>query len=122
MIEGGKTMSARTPKQIFQHHAEALGAEDLDGIVADYSDDAVFMTPAGVLRGKDGIRQAFTKLLSDIPKAKWNLKTELYENDVLLLEWTADSAKAKIDDGIDTFVFKEGFIQAQTVRYTLQRK
>jgi hypothetical protein len=116
------TMPARTPRQIFQHHAEALGAEDLDGVVADYSDDAVFMTSAGVLRGKDGIRQAFKKLLSDIPKAKWNLKTELYENDVLLLEWTADSAKTKIDDGIDTFVFKDGFIEAQTVRYTLQRK
>lgn len=50
------------------------------------------------------------------------LKTELYENDLLLLEWTADSAKTKIDDGIDTFVFKDGFIRAQTVRYTLQRK
>jgi ketosteroid isomerase-like protein len=33
-------MPARTPQQIFQHHAEALGAEDIDGIAADYSDDA----------------------------------------------------------------------------------
>ena len=29
-------MPTRTPQQVFQHHAEALGAEDLDGIVADY--------------------------------------------------------------------------------------
>ena len=115
-------MPTRTPQQIFQHHAEALGAEDLDGIVTDYSDDAFFMTPAGVLRGKAGIRQAFTKLLADVPKAKWELKTQLYENDILLLEWTADSAKTKVDDGIDTFVFKDGFIRAQTVRYTLQKK
>lgn len=115
-------MSTRTPQQIFQHHAEALGGEDLEGIVADYSDDAIFITPAGILRGKAGIRQAFTKLLSDVPKAKWNLKTQLYEKDILLLEWTADSAKTKVDDGIDTFVFKDGFIRVQTVRYTLQRK
>jgi hypothetical protein len=115
-------MTARTPQQIFQHHAEALGAEDLEGIVADYSDDAFFVTPAGVLRGKSGIRQAFTKLLADVPKAKWNLKTQLYEKDILLLEWTADSAGTKIDDGIDTFVFKDGFIRVQTVRYTLQKK
>ena len=80
------------------------------------------MTPGGVLRGKTGIRQAFTKLLSDVPKAKWNLKTQLYEKDILLLEWTADSAKTRIDDGIDTFVFKDGFILVQTVRYTLQKK
>lgn len=115
-------MPTRTPQQIFQHHAEALGAEDLDGIVADYSNDAFFVTPAGVLRGKVGIRQAFTKLLSDVPKAKWNLKTQLYEKDILLLEWAADSAKTKIDDGIDTFVFKDSFIRVQTVRYTLQSK
>jgi hypothetical protein len=73
-------MPARTPPQIFQHHAEALGAEDIDGIAADYSDDAFFMTPAEVQRGKAEIRHAFTKLLSDIPQAKWNLKTQLYEN------------------------------------------
>jgi ketosteroid isomerase-like protein len=39
------TMPARTPQQIFQHHAEALGAEDIDGIAADYSDDALVETP-----------------------------------------------------------------------------
>lgn len=115
-------MSTRTPQQIFQHHAEALGGEDLEGIVADYSDDAFFISPAGVLRGKAGIRQAFTKLLSDVPKANWDLKTQLYEKDILFLEWAADSAKTKVDDGIDTFVFKDGFIRVQTVRYTLQKK
>ncbi|MGB6938626.1 MAG: nuclear transport factor 2 family protein [Xanthobacteraceae bacterium] len=115
-------MSARTPQQIFQHHAEALGAEDIDDIAADYSDDAFLMTPAEVQRGKAGIRHAFAKLLADIPQAKWNLKTQLYENDILLLEWTADSAKAEINDGIDTFVFKDGFTRANTVRYTLLKK
>ena len=40
---------ARTPQEIFAHHAEALIAGDLDGIVADYADDAVFIT--GVRRG-----------------------------------------------------------------------
>ena len=47
---------ARTPEEVFSHHATALGADDLDEIVADYADDAIFITPTGVLRGKDGIR------------------------------------------------------------------
>jgi uncharacterized protein (TIGR02246 family) len=113
---------ARTPKEIFQHHAQALGAGDLDEIVADYADDAVFITPAGVLRGKDGIRSAFTQLLADVPDAAWSLKTQIYENDVLFLEWAADAAKTRADDGIDTFVFRDGLISLQTVRYTLQHK
>jgi uncharacterized protein (TIGR02246 family) len=79
--------ATRSPQEVFDHHAQALGAEDLEEIVADYSDDAIFITPAGVQRGKDGIRQAFTKLLSEVPQATWDLKTTIYEDDILFLEW-----------------------------------
>jgi ketosteroid isomerase-like protein len=112
---------ARTPQEVFQHHAQALGAGDLDEIVADYSDDAVFITPAGVRRGKNGIREAFTQLLADVPNAAWDLKTQIYEGDVLFLEWAATSSATKVEDGIDTFVFQDGLIRVQTVRYTVQR-
>jgi ketosteroid isomerase-like protein len=113
---------ARTPQEVFQHHGEVLMAEDLDGIVSDYADDAVFITPEGVLRGKDGVREGFIKLLGDLPGATWELPTQIYEGDVLLLEWKAESEHAKADDGIDTFVFADGLIRVQTVRYTLTRK
>jgi uncharacterized protein (TIGR02246 family) len=112
----------RTPEEVFQHHAQALGAGDLDEIVADYSDDAVFISPSGVLRGKEAIRAAFTQLLADAPNAAWDLKTQIYEGDILFLEWTADAAATRIEDGIDTFVFRDGLIRVQTVRYTLQHK
>jgi hypothetical protein len=111
----------RTPQEIFQHHAEALGGEDIDAIVSDYADDAIFITPEGVLRGKDGVRQAFEKLTSELPGARWELPTQLYEDDILLLEWKATSSDSKAEDGIDTFVFRDGLISVQTVRYTLQR-
>jgi hypothetical protein len=110
----------RSPQEVFDHHVQALGAEDLEEIVADYSDDAIFITPAGVLRGKDGMRQAFTKLLGEIPQATWDLKTTLYEDDILFLEWGAEGGGNRIEDGIDTFVFRDGLIRVQTVRYTLQ--
>jgi ketosteroid isomerase-like protein len=112
----------RTPEEVFQHHAEVLIAGDLDGIVADYSDDAVFITPSGVLRGKEGIRAAFTQLLADLPNADWAVPTQIYEGDVLFIEWTADAAQTRADDGIDTFIFRDGLIRLQTVRYTLQHK
>jgi len=114
--------SVRTPQEVFQHHVEALGAEDLEGIVSDYANDAVFLTPDGVLRGKDGVRKGFEKLISDLPGAKWELPTMLFEGDILLLEWKAESEQVKADDGIDTFVFRDGMIRVQTVRYTLTDK
>ena len=112
---------ARSPQEVFAHHVQALGAGDLDEIVADYADGAVFISPSGVLRGKDGIRSAFTQLLADLPNADWDLKTQIYEGDVLFLEWAADAGSTRADDGIDTFVFRDGQIQVQTVRYTLQQ-
>ena len=113
---------ARTPQEVFAHHVQALGAGDLEEIVADYAEDGVFITPAGVLRGLGGIRTAFTQLLADVPDADWTLKTQIYEGDVLFLEWAADAGATFADDGIDTFVFRDGLIQVQTVRYTLQHR
>jgi SnoaL-like domain len=111
--------TSRTPQEVFQHHGEVLMAEDLDGIVSDYTEDALFITPDGVLRGKEGVREAFVKLLGDVPGASWDLPTQIFEDDILLLEWKAESEKVKVEDGIDTFVFRDGLIRVQTVRYTL---
>jgi ketosteroid isomerase-like protein len=114
--------SVRTPQEVFQHHAAVLIAGDLEGIVADYSDDAVFITPNGALHGKDGVRRGFTQLLSDLPNAEWQVPTQIFEGDVLFIEWSAVSENTMADDGIDTFVFRDGLIRVQTVRYTLQPK
>jgi ketosteroid isomerase-like protein len=113
--------TTRTPQEVFQHHAEVLIAGDIDGIVEDYSDDAIFITPAGTLHGRDGVRQGFEKLLSDLPNAEWDVPTQIFEGDVLFIEWNAKAAETHAEDGIDTFVFRDGLIRAQTVRYTLQR-
>ena len=96
------------------------GHQDIDAIVSDYADDAIFITPDGVLRGTDGVRPAFEKLTSDVPGAQWELPTQIYEDDILLLEWKATSSTSKVEDGIDTCVFRDGLIRVQTVRYTLQ--
>jgi ketosteroid isomerase-like protein len=112
----------RTPQEVFAHHGKALAAGDLDDILVDYADDSVLITPAGAARGKDAIRQAFAKLLEDLPNAAWDLKNQIFDGDVLFLEWTADSATNRVDDGVDTFVFRDGLIWAQTVRYTPRPK
>lgn len=112
----------RTPQEVFAHHAQALGAGDLDEIVADYTDDAILITPGGAMRGKDGVRAAFVKVLADLPNAAWDLKTQIYEGDALLLEWTADSTAGQVYDGVDTFVFRDGMIWVQTVRYSVPAK
>jgi ketosteroid isomerase-like protein len=115
-----ETVMTRTPQQIFEHHAGALIAGDIDEIVADYTEDAVFITPGGVRHGRDGVRAGFTELLAGLPDAKWDVPTQIFEGDILFIEWSAVSASARAMDGIDTFVFDGDGIRAQTVRYTLE--
>jgi hypothetical protein len=112
----------RTPQEVFAHHGPALGAADLDEIVADFADDATVITPAGVKHGKSGVREAFEQLLADLPDAAWRLGKKTFANDVLLLEWAAETPQSRVDDGVDTFVFRDGQIRVQTVHYTLQGK
>jgi ketosteroid isomerase-like protein len=111
---------ARSPQDVFAHHGQALGAEDVDAIVSDYAEDAVVLTSKGVTRGSAEIRQWFAGLLADVPQAAWDLKTTLFEGDVLYLEWAATGDGYRVDDGVDTFIFDDGLIRLQTVHYTRQ--
>jgi len=108
----------RTPEEVFAHHGKALGAEDLEDIVADYADDAILVVQKKVYRGKDGARQVFTQLLEDVPQAQWELET-VFADDVLYLEWKATGGGRSVEDGVDTFVFSDGMITVQTVVYTV---
>ena len=110
--------SERTPQEIFSHHGSALGAEDVEDIVSDYANDAILIVQSATYRGQQGARQVFTQLLRDLPQASWELET-VFADDVLYLEWKAQSATAGVNDGTDTFVFQDGKIRVQTVRYTV---
>src|SRR5258708_40357736 len=72
---GGAELSKRTTEEIFAHHGQALGAEDLDATVMDFADTAVLVASDGVRRGKDAIRNFFDGLFKALPKAQWGIKT-----------------------------------------------
>jgi hypothetical protein len=118
---GATELAQRTPEQIFAHHAQALGAEDLDAIVMDYAEDACILTASGVLRGKAAIRDFFAKALEQLPQARWDVQP-IFADDILFLRWTADSSRNSVPDGVDTFVFRGGLIHAQTVHFSLVPK
>ena len=109
----------RTPEEVFAHHVQSLGGEKLEEIVADYTEDAILIVNKKVYRGKDGARQVFAQLISDLPQAAWQLET-VYADDVLYLEWTAVGGGRKAEHAVDTFIFQDGMCRVQTVDYTLE--
>jgi ketosteroid isomerase-like protein len=109
---------ARTLQEVLGHHGDALAAGDLDGIVADYTDDAVLITPQGTFRGRAGAREAWLRLLGDLPDAKVDVSSVVVEGDVVLMAWAASSDAGRVDDGIDTLLVGADGIRVQTIHYT----
>ena len=116
---------ARTPQEVLQHHGDALGAGDLDEILADYTDDAVLITPQGTFTGTAGARDAWLQLLGDMPNPKVEVTSVVIEGlvdgAVVHMRWTADTDQGRVDDGVDTLVLDPSGIRVQTVHYTSPR-
>ena len=112
---------ARTPQEIFQHHAEALVAGDLDAVLADYADDSLYITPSGEHRGLDAIRQAYVAFLAELPDAELAVPRVIFEGDVLYVEWTAEAPTVRVTNGTDTLVFSADGIRVHTLHYSVDK-
>ena len=113
------TSAWRSPEEVFADHTRRLATGNLDSVVENYAEDAVFLSPAGALHGRAGVKSGLAALIEAVPDAKWELDAK-FAGDILLLTWSATSAQSRIRDGVDTFVFRDGQISAQTVHYTVQ--
>jgi ketosteroid isomerase-like protein len=111
----------RTPQEIFGHHAEVLVKGDLDGILADYTDDSVYITPSGRYQGIEEIRQAYVEFLGLLPDATLDVPRVIFEGDVLYVEWTAESPTMRVTDGTDTLVFGDDSIRVHTLHFSVDR-
>ena len=70
--------------------------------------------------GPCAARAAFERILTDLPDATWDVPTQVYEDDVLFIEWPVVATTSRVIDGVDTFVFAGDSIRVQTVRCTLE--
>jgi ketosteroid isomerase-like protein len=96
---------------VLMHHGEALGTGDLDAIMEDYADDAVFISDtAGVVAGAAAIRDHFS-----VPLGLSNIQPTAVHvhGECAYVCWTADGVRM----GTDTFVIRDSRIVLQTVTF-----
>jgi ketosteroid isomerase-like protein len=115
---------ARTPQEAFETHLASLGTGDLDKIAADYSDNCIQICNSQTRRGKAGVKEGFAQLFSELAAAGeikgLEVPVRVYEDNVLYIEWWADLGDMRCD-GVDTFIFEDGLITVQTVKYDLSK-
>ena len=113
----------RTTREVFEDHLElrTRGQVETD-IQRNYADDVVLIINGKVLRGHDSIRHCAASLAHDISDAEFIYRTKVVDGEIAYLEWGIDCDGVCIDDGVDTFLIRDGRIVAKTVHYTVTGK
>lgn len=111
----GQSMRVST-KDILDHHLKCFGEGNLEGILADYSSDAVLFIPTGTLKGPEAIKPVFQAIFSEFakPGASFVMHQQCVEGDYAYILWNAETADNFYDAATDTFVVRNGKIVAQS--------
>ncbi len=96
-------------RTVVERHLAALASGDIERIMADYTDESVFLINlGGTFVGKDAIRPFFEATGSP---AGFEETGSWCEDDTYLVTWKADG----IPSGNDTLIVRDGKIVRQTV-------
>ncbi|HXG93039.1 MAG TPA: nuclear transport factor 2 family protein [Blastocatellia bacterium] len=111
-----------TAEQVLDEHPELSRSGNEEDFLKSYREDSFILMPDEVRRGLGEIRDCFRALQQRLPNARFTYKVRIVEQDVGLVEWSADSDTNTVTDGADSYVIRDGYIRAQTIHYTLVPK
>jgi ketosteroid isomerase-like protein len=107
---------ASTTEEVLQHHVRCFSEGDLEGVVSDYSADAVLFTPNGPLKGLGPIREFFRALIKEFqqPGTTFSMQLQSIDGDYGYALWSAETADNVYEMATDTHVVRDGKIVAQS--------
>lgn len=113
-------MDARTTWDVLQDHLQLAQGGDVDTDIArNFDPDCVLMTTYGTFRGHVGVREAAELLASQMGEGRYTYTRQCWHEELAFLEWTADTDRASIPDGADSYWIRDGRIRAMTIHYSV---
>ena len=105
-----------TTSEVVDRHMECFAERDLDGVLADYSSDAVLFIPGQPLKGIGELKPFFQTFLAEFakPGASFSMRQRTVDGDYAYILWTAETADNSYELATDTFVVSNGKIIAQS--------
>jgi ketosteroid isomerase-like protein len=109
-------LETRTPEQVVTHHLAVFRAHDLEGVLSDYADDAIFIAPKSTVQGKTALRRMFASFFANANAnaAPVFEATVTAEGDVGYEHWISNPGKPGSMAGTDAFVVRHGRIVFHT--------
>lgn len=113
----------RKAKEVLEDHLNLSKSGTIeDDLKRNYAEDVLLLTTHGTYKGHEGLKKLMDMLNKELPSASFEYKNFLVEDEVGFLEWSGNSKKAKVEDGADSYVVRDGRIVAQTIHYTVTLK
>ena len=115
-MSDNRTTMAPTTEEVLHRHVKSFFEGDLDGIVSDYSADAVLFTPNGPLKGHKPLREFFSALIKEFgqPGTTFSMRLQSIDGDFAYALWSAETADNVYEMATDTHVVRDGKIVAQS--------
>ena len=116
MTAGSARLRTHDAQTVLDRHLGCFAAGDLEGLLADYTDESVLFTVDGPLRGPAAIRGFMERLFAEFakPGARFDLRTKDVGEDVAFIVWSAETADNRYEIANDTFVVRDGRILFQS--------
>jgi major membrane immunogen (membrane-anchored lipoprotein) len=110
------SFSEEKTKEVLDHHWKAFQQNDLDGTMADYTEESVLITPDVTYKGLSEIRKNFEKAFAAFPKdsTTMTLDKSIVVKEVAYITWKAKTPAFELSFGTDTFIVQDGKIVRQT--------
>lgn len=114
-------MSSRPPTEVLDDHLQLAAEGDWQTDLArNVAPDIVVLTGFGAFGGVDQVRVLAELLDAQLPNATFEYTTVVVRGEMGFLEWHADADGARVRDGADSFLIRNGKIVAQTIHYTVE--
>lgn len=103
-------------QEVLDHHWETFVNNDLEGVMEDYTDESILITPDTTYRGLDAIRENFKKAFESFPieSSTLTLNKSVVVKDVGYILWQASTENFELRFATDTFIIRDGKIIRQT--------
>jgi hypothetical protein len=111
----------RSAREVLEDHLELADTWDFETDLArNFSEDVVLLTSYGIFRGIEGVRAKVRLLAEHLPGGRWNYRNIMAEGELGFLEWSAEADNgARVEDGADSYLIRDGRIRAMTIHYTV---
>jgi hypothetical protein len=118
-----ENLSQRTFQEVFDDHLRLSESGDFENdLKRNYSEDLIVLMENKTYHGHEGARILAKRLEQELPHGKYQNTMILLDKEMGMLEWSAQSEENEVTDGVDSYLFRDGKIVAQTIHYTVKKR